>query len=142
MFTHILVPTDLTDRTAATIDTLKGLLGDRPVKVTLLHVIRQIPETNPEEFREFYAGLEQRSASKLAELSERLDKPGIEISREVIYGNPAVEIARFAEAQGVDLIALASHVVDPTKKGQGWGALSYKIGMLAECPVLLVKSKT
>ena len=67
MFNHILVPTNLTDRTADTIDTLKGLLGDRPVKVTLLHVIRQIPETNPEEFREFYAGLEERSASKLVE---------------------------------------------------------------------------
>ena len=48
MFNHILVPTNLTDRTADTIDTLKGLLGDRPVKVTLLHVIRQSPETNPD----------------------------------------------------------------------------------------------
>ena len=95
MFDHILVPTDLTDRTADTIDTLKGLLGDRPVKVTLLHVIREIPETNPEEFREFYAGLEERSASKLAELAARLDKPGIEISRAVIYGHPAVENLAF-----------------------------------------------
>ena len=54
---------------------------------------------------------------------------------------PQWKISRFADAQGVDLIALASHAVDPTKAGRGWGTLSYKIGMLAECPVLLVKSR-
>jgi hypothetical protein len=49
MFHHILIPTDLTDRTASTIDTLKGLLGDHSVRVTFLHVIEEIPETNLDE---------------------------------------------------------------------------------------------
>lgn len=139
MFNHILVPTDLTDRTADTVDTLKGLLGDREAKVTLLHVIEQIPETNLEEFREFYSGLEDRSSAKLAALASRLEQPGVDVSQEVIYGHPAAEIARFAAENHVDLIALASHAADPTKPGRGWGTLSYKIGMLAACPVLLVK---
>jgi nucleotide-binding universal stress UspA family protein len=139
MFKNILVPTDLTDRAAHTIEVLKGLIGDAPVKVTLLHVVEQIPQTNPEEFRDFYSGLEERSAAKLASLAALLERPTIDVARNVIYGHPAAEIARFAESQNIDLIALASHAVDPTQPGRGWGTLSYKIGMLAACPVLLVK---
>lgn len=123
MFQHILIPTDLTDRTAGTIDTLNGLVGDRSLQVTLLHVIEQIPETNLDEFREFYAGLEKRSATKLAALASRFGEPGIDIAQEVVYGHPAAAIAQFAAANQVDLIA----------------TLSYKIAMLAACPVLLVK---
>ena len=108
MFQYILVPTDLTDRATRTIDVLKGLVGDKRVKVILLHVVEQIPETNPEEFREFYAGLEERSAAKLASLAARLNVPTIDESRHVIYGHPAVEITRFAETQQADLITLSS----------------------------------
>ena len=108
------------------VDVLKELIADEPVKVTLLHVIEQIPETNIEEFREFYSGLEERSASKLGSLAARLEAPMIDVSRDVIYGRPAVDIARFAQSQHIDLIALASHAVDPTQPGRGWGTLSYK----------------
>lgn len=139
MFHHILIPTDLTDRTAGTIDTLQGLLGDRSVKVTLLHVIEQIPETDLEEFREFYAGLEERSSTKLGSLASRFGEPDMDIAREVVYGHPAAAIVRFAEENDVDLIAVASHVIDPRQPDTAWGTLSYKIGMLAACPVLLVK---
>ena len=84
-------------------------------------------------------GLAARQTAKLASLAARFESSGVEIGREVIYGRPAVDIARFAESKGVDLIAMASHTVDPTRPGRGWGTLSYKIGMLASCPVLLVK---
>lgn len=139
MFHHILIPTDLTDRTARTIDALEGLLGDRSVKVSLLHVIEEIPETNLEEFREFYADLETRSLTKLGSLASRFGERATDIAQEVVYGHPAPAIVQFAEANGVDLIALASHAVDTTRPGRVWGTLSYKIGILAACPVLLVK---
>ena len=92
MFHHILIPTDLTDRTVGTIDTLERLLGDRLVRITLLHVIEQIPETNLEEFREFYSGLEKRSSAKLAALASRFGEPGIDIAQEVVYGHPANQL--------------------------------------------------
>ena len=139
MFTHILIPTDLTDRAFGTADAIKQLVGDGPVRVTLLHVVQQIPETSADEFKEFYSLLEQRSAEKLEALAARLDSPGIEVDRHVTYGQPAMDIATFADENHVDLIALASHTADPTKPGKGWGTMSYKIGMLARCPVLLVK---
>ena len=138
MFHHILVPTDLTDRTAGTIDTLQGLLGDRSIRVTLLHVIQRIPETDLDEFRDFYSGLEERSSAKLASLALRFAE-NIDVAQEIVYGHPASAIVEFAEANGVDLIAVASHVVDRTQHGSAWGTISYTIGMLAACPVMLVK---
>lgn len=85
-----------------------------------MQVIEQIHETNLDEFQEFYSGLEERSSAKLAALASRLERPGIDISREVIYGQPAAEITRMAETNQVDLIALASHTVDPSQPGLGW----------------------
>jgi hypothetical protein len=39
----------------------------------------------------------------------------------------------------VDFIVLASHTVETSRPGHGWSTLSYKIGVLARCSVLLVK---
>ena len=46
---------------------------------------------------------------------------------------------KFAVADSVDLIVLASHRVNPSMVNRDWGTISYKGGILAQCPVLLVK---
>ena len=139
MFSNVLIPTDLGDRAERAIEVVRDLVLGREAKVTLLHVVQPIAQTTPDEFREFYDELEQRSATRLSALAKSLDLPGADVSQHVIYGVPAVEIARFAETHGVDLIVLASHTVDPRTAGQDWGTVSYKVGVLAQCPVLLVK---
>ena len=45
-------------------------------------------------------------------------------------------LVRFAVEKEVDLIVLASHRIDLSRPGYGWSTLSYKIGVLAPCPVL------
>ena len=139
MFNHILIPTDLSDRAQPAIELTKQLVEGRETKITLLHVVEEIAQATRDEFQGFYEDLEQRSASKLRELAGILDCPDAEVVRLIIYGSPAGEITQFAEQNGVDLIVLASHTVDPARPGRGWGTLSYKIGVLAPCPVLLVK---
>jgi nucleotide-binding universal stress UspA family protein len=57
----------------------------------------------------------------------------------VVYGRRAEGIVDFAAAHDVDLIVLASHRVDPSMANRDWGTISYKVGILAQCPVLLVK---
>ena len=57
----------------------------------------------------------------------------------LIYGRRAEQIVTFAAANDVDLIVLASHRVDPSKMNRDWGTISYKVGLLAQCPGLLVK---
>lgn len=38
----------------------------------------------------------------------------------------------------VDLLVMGSHKVKP-RPGQGWGTTSYEVGILCQCPILLVK---
>ena len=55
------------------------------------------------------------------------------------FGDRAEEIVRHVGKAGTDLVVLGSHRIDPDWPGAGWGTLSYKVGILAPCPVLLVK---
>jgi nucleotide-binding universal stress UspA family protein len=137
MFRHILIPTDLSNRSEQAVEMANELTKTSKAKVTLLHVVETIPATTIDEFEDFYSELEKRSAKKLASLADHLKAIGT--AQEIIYGRPAAEVAEFAETNGVDLIILASHKVDPSQPGRGMGTLSYKIGMLAPCSVLLVK---
>jgi nucleotide-binding universal stress UspA family protein len=59
---------------------------------------------------------------------------------EVRYGDRAWESVRCAVEAAADLILLTAPRIDPADPGTGWGSLSYKIGVLAPCPVLLVKT--
>jgi nucleotide-binding universal stress UspA family protein len=139
MFKHILIPTDLTDRAELAIKMTKTLISGRPTRVTILHVIQTVNTATFDELRDFYLELEKRSASRLDTLRHQLTDAGIDTEQAVLYGKPALEITRFAQTHDVDLIALASHPLDPSGPPQDWGTLSYKIGMLSTCPVLLVK---
>jgi nucleotide-binding universal stress UspA family protein len=108
-------------------------------RITLFHVIETLSGANYEEFESFYRELEGRASSHLTSLASRFEGSGLEVAQTVVYGRPAEEIVRFAVDNQVDLIVLASHKVDLSRPGSGWGTLSYKVGVLAPCPVLLVK---
>jgi nucleotide-binding universal stress UspA family protein len=108
-------------------------------RITLFHVIETLSGATYDEFESFYRELEGRASSHLASLASGFEGSGLEVAQTVVYGKPAEEIVRFAVDTQVDLIVLASHRVDPSRPGHGWGTLSYRIGVLAPCPVLLVK---
>ena len=139
MFHHILIPTDLSDRATQAVDMARDLGQPAGARLTLLHVIETISGAGFDEFRSFYRELEGRAFEFLATLASRSDGSGLEVARTVVYGKPAEEIVRFAADKQVDLIVLASHQVDLSQPGHGWSTLSYKVGVLAPCPVLLVK---
>jgi universal stress protein A len=69
----------------------------------------------------------------------RLPKTRTEVVEEIVYGDRPEEIVKFAAAHKIDLIVLASHRINPSAVGRDWGTISYKVGLLAQCPVLLVK---
>jgi len=60
-------------------------------------------------------------------------------ARVIVRGRRAEEIVKYAAANEVDLVVLASHRVNPSLVDRDWGTISYKVGILAQCPVLLVK---
>jgi universal stress protein A len=137
IFQEVLVPTDLTERTVKALDLALRLARDGRTRVTLLHVIETIPGLAFGELKPFYEKLEAKADAKMAALVRRAGRGHVEA--EVAHGRRAETIIKFATARKADLIVLASHRVNPSIVGRDWGTISYKVGLLAPCPVLLVK---
>ena len=139
MFSNVLVPVDLTDRNARPVRTAVELVAATHGRVTLVHVIQRIAGLPLNEGRTFYTRLEKKAAARLAALAKRRRASGVEIRGEVLIGSPAADIARYAARHDNDLIVMASHRVEPKRRGHGLGTTSYKVAILCGCPVLLVK---
>jgi nucleotide-binding universal stress UspA family protein len=75
----------------------------------------------------------------MTRLGRYLEEQQVPRREAILYGNRAAEIVRYAMETGIDLIVLSSHRIDPKDPATGWGTMSYKVGFLSQCPVLLVK---
>jgi nucleotide-binding universal stress UspA family protein len=139
VFQKILMPVDLTDVHQPALDIAARLAKESDGEVTLLHVIEVIAEVWAVEERDFYNRLEQRARDHLARLGRSLEARAVPRREEVVFGHRAPEIVRYAMEVGVDLIVLKSHRIDLQNPSGGWGTVSYKVGILSQCPVLLVK---
>ena len=139
MFQNILIPTDFSGKDSHAIDISRELCSPGKGKITLLHVIEIIANTTLEEFDDFYRELEDRSQRHLNRLASSLDTKTFTIDKRITYGNRAQEILRFAEENSIDLIIMTSHKIDMEDRAKGWGTISYKVGILSQCPVMLVK---
>jgi universal stress protein A len=139
MFKHILVPTDVAGQENHALDIAVKLCAMDGGRISLLHVIEVIANTTFEEFSDFYEKLEKKAHASLQRMVDRVKDTDMDILPEVIYGNRAQEILRFVEEREVDLIVMKSHRIDVEDRAQGWGTISYKVGILAPCPVMLVK---
>lgn len=140
MFRKLLVPVDFTEKNdAALASAIEIATGNEGAEVVLLHVIETIEHIEFEEMADFYRGLETRAAAKLFALEERLIQAGVRARHEIVYGKRAETVVRYAEDQGMDLLILSSHKVDREHPALGWGTISYRIAIVARCPVLLVK---
>jgi nucleotide-binding universal stress UspA family protein len=139
MFKKILLPVDLTDKHRQALDIAGELAAQSGGEVILLHVVETIPGLSMEEERPFYNRLERVARSHLEGLGKRLAERKVPCRVDVRYGNRAPESTRYATEMTADLIILTAPRFDPTVPGAGWGSMSYKIGILSPCPVLLVR---
>ena len=139
MFKNILVPTDFLDENQHALEIAVKLCSMESGKICLLHVIEVIQNTTFKEFEDFYSSLEKRSFEGLNTIIDRLNLTETAVDPQVVYGNRTHEIVRYAEENNVDLIIMKSHKVDLEERSRGWGTISYKVSILAQCPVLLVK---
>ena len=139
MFKHILVPTDFSPNSKQSIDIALNISELNNGGVTLLHIIEIIADTSFEEFESFYTKLENKAWKNMDDLVDHLEEKHPEIEKKVIYGNRINEIVKFADEHSVDLIVMNSHKIDINNPGKGWGTISYKVGILSNCPVMLVK---
>jgi nucleotide-binding universal stress UspA family protein len=139
MFQRILVPVDLTEKSLAAVDLAFELATQSRASVTLLHVIETIEHATFDEMKGLYKRLEDSARTGLEEFSERFADAGLNVACEVIYGHRTRDIIEFAVKNSTDLIIMASHRIDPDRPGHDWSTISYGVGVLAPCAVLLVK---
>lgn len=140
MFKHILVPTDLTQKSEKAMDiAIKFASFDELNKITLLHVIETIEDADDKEFKEFYKKLKDRAEAEMGKMVSRYMKKEIAFDTKILFGNRVREIVRFAHENNAELIILSSHRIEETDVAQGWATISYRVGILADCPVMMVK---
>ena len=141
MFHKILIPVDFTEKNETAIQAaLEVISGHENAEIYFLHVIETIEHVEYDEMKDFYRELENRSVAKLTRLEERCREKGTaKVFHDLQYGKRAEAIVHYAEERGMDLIVLSSHKVDRDHPALGWGTISYRIAIVARCPVLLVK---
>src|SRR5262245_28858470 len=139
MFSRILVPLDFTDKNIRALQVAQQIAIQNKASVVLLHVIETIEHISPEELKAFYAKLEEAARARMAFPSSMFLEKSLVVEPEIVYGKRAEEIVKYETDNEVDLIVLSSHKIDSEQPSQGWGTISYKVAILAQCPVLLVK---
>jgi nucleotide-binding universal stress UspA family protein len=140
MFKHILIPVDFSAQTKDTLTLAKSIVAVGKGRTTLLHVIEMIADTRRDgELSDFYARLEEQAKAKFETLLAEGWLEVVPVTTEIIYGERVHEILDYADQHEVDLIVMASRKVDRDNPIGGLGTISQRIGILAQCPVLLVK---
>lgn len=138
MFRNILVPVDITPKNRRAVEVARDLAVSSGGRVTLVHVIETL-DLPFEELEEFYDRLEARATRDMEALSAPLRESDVPFGGHVLYGERDRKVVEFATREGADLIVLDSHRVEPGRPGRGMATLSYRVAILAPCPVLLVK---
>lgn len=140
MYRKILIPVDFTEKNQAALDSAVQIAGSgESGEITLLHVVETIEHIEFDEMADFYRGLENRATAKLFAIEEALRDTAVGVRHDVLFGKRAESILRYAEEHGTDLIILSSHKVDRDHPALGLGSISYRVAIVARCPVLLVK---
>jgi universal stress protein A len=139
IFRRVLVPLDFTEKNLRALEIAQQIAVQSKASVALLHVIETVEHVPFEELKDFYAKLEATARDRFGLAASMMLEKGLVVEPEVVYGKRAEEVVKYAAANDVDLIVLSSHKIGPEQPGQGWATISYKVAVMAQCPVMLVK---
>jgi nucleotide-binding universal stress UspA family protein len=138
MFKKILVPLDGSELAAKILPQVVDLAKGQNAQVTLLYVSdAALVESTPAMIQEAFAREARSCEAFLGEKAKYLESQGVQAAIACVEGSPAWGIIAYAAAQGMDLIALATH---------GKGEVAWVLGSVAErvvahatVPVLLFR---
>lgn len=135
---NILHPTDFSDRSELALKLASALARDYQANLTILHVAQEpvvlftegiIPppvDDHLQEVREQLANIEPTD-------------PNVNVTRQLVEGNPAAEILRVADMTHADLIVMGTHGRRGLKRFL-MGSVAEYVMERATCPVLTVKT--
>lgn len=134
MYKSILVPIDLAHIEIGRAMTKRAVaLSDDDVKITLLHVIGDIPAYAQSYLPE--GQMQKNLAESKATLKGLADALNVEVDVVVRYGSPSPVILDEAEERDIDLIIIASH--HPGIKDYLMGSTASRVVRHADCSVLI-----
>jgi nucleotide-binding universal stress UspA family protein len=139
MFRHILVPTDFTKKYINPLEIATNLATKYKSVIYLLHVVEIIADTTFIEYEDFYSTMENRAKKKMSVLMVSNSGKAIQIIPDIVYGNRVQEILKFIKKYEINLVIMNSHKVEKSNPIQSWGTISYKVALLSDCPIMLVK---
>ena len=139
MFRQILVPTDFSKNHVNPLDIATNLAKKYKSTIHLLHVVEIIPNTTFTEYEDFYNRLEKKAQKQMSTLVSKYQGKSVQILPHISYGNRVQEILKFIKGHEIDLIIMNSHKVEFENPIHSWGTISYKVALLSERPVMLVK---
>ncbi len=139
LFRRVLVPLDFTEANERALAAACQVAAANRTLISLLHVIEVVNNIPFEELEDFYRSMEKKARSELERIAERIAARGLAVQTEVVFGRRDQEILRYAAEFGADLIVLSSHRFDPQSAAASWGTISYKVGLVSPCPVLLMR---
>ncbi len=139
MYRKILIALENSKTDAAILDHIEPLAKKLGSELLLVHVAdgwvaRQYDRLNLAESAEMRA-----DRAYLEGVKQRFASQGIPTEAELLYGEPADEIVKLAEREGVDLIAMSTHghrfIMDLIL-----GSTVHKVRHTVAIPVLLLKA--
>ncbi|MDD5170230.1 MAG: universal stress protein [Syntrophales bacterium] len=139
MFRQILVPTDFSQKHINPLEVATNLAKKYKSTTHILHVVEIIPNTTFSEYKKFYNNLEKKAQKQMSILMSDYEDKSIQILPHIIYGNRVQEILKFVKEHEIDLIIMNSHKVELENPIHNWGTISYRVALLSETPIMLVK---
>jgi universal stress protein A len=141
---HILAPTDFSDHSKKALDYALGLAEKFGAKLSLLHVV-EIPPYPVEGYAPpslaatFLDDLERLATEELARWLPEAAAQNVDMTRVVAVGSPYRKIIEAAEAEGVDLIVMATTGRTGISR-LVMGSVAERIVRHATCPVLTIRT--
>jgi universal stress protein F len=137
MFKDILIPVDLShpDKGNALIDQAKAIAGLYDGKLTLLHVLPEVPAYV--KFQVPKVIYDELASTAKADLQDQVKKHGLSTNTEVriMHGHPARQILNLAADTEADLILISSH--QPGLSDYLLGSTASNVVRHARCSVMV-----
>lgn len=131
-FTHIVVPTDFSATAHNALKMACAIAKESAAKISVIAVIADVWR-EPCVQRE----LEQDVKKQLTALAASEACPGLLVLPVVLFGTPHVEVGRYLENHGADLMVVGSHGHGPVRRFL-LGSVADRLVRTARCPVLVV----
>jgi nucleotide-binding universal stress UspA family protein len=139
MFESILLPTDGSQDMTSVVDQTLELASLCDAEIHVLHVVDQraylsVPEDAREQVREM---LEQDGQSFTKSVAKRALDAGLEVVRELRWGDPAPAILSYAVENDIDVIVMGTHGRTGYERYL-LGSVAEKVVRIAPIPVLTI----